>query len=219
MRLLPLALTGALTLLALPAPADPLDLADPRPRFVTVEFEVSPGERPDQLDSVYTPPLRARLEPLEAGLVQVRVPAADVERHLLVRHRPKPGSFSDFVWVFDTRAAQVVSAHLTGTLVRRLDWGFFATDVEAEIRVEMSTRAVAGFRPPRRVLGNDYFGYCDRPGRAPCTLVPAVGYDGETGYVNAVGGVSVRFLNHIVHSFSPLGEAVFSELPRPVASR
>src|SRR5262249_35792625 len=43
--------------------ADPLDLRDARPRPIRVAFEVSPTERPDAQNVVYSEPLPAWLEP------------------------------------------------------------------------------------------------------------------------------------------------------------
>ena len=40
---------------------EPLDLGSPQPRSVLAQFEVSPRERPDPLDAVYTDPFHASL--------------------------------------------------------------------------------------------------------------------------------------------------------------
>ena len=45
-----------------------------------------------------------------------------------------------------------------------------------------------------------------------CTVVAARGYDAASGYVNAIGNLSVSFGDVTLHTFSPLGEAVFSEV-------
>ena len=41
----------------------------------------------------------------------------------------------------------------------------------------------------------------------------AVPYEAETGYVNAVGKLLVRWGRLDLETFAPLGEAVFSEAP------
>ena len=57
------------------------------------------------------------------------------------------------------------------------------------------------------------FAHCADPNPARCTLVPPAEYDETRGYVNAVGSLIVRYHGLTLHTFSPLGEAVFSELP------
>ena len=61
-------------LLAEPVLAEPMQLDDPRPRWVQVEFEVSPSDAPGRLDSTYTKKALAWLEPAaEPGYAQVTV--------------------------------------------------------------------------------------------------------------------------------------------------
>jgi hypothetical protein len=200
--------------------AAPMDLQDPRPRWVSVEFEVSPPTRPYQLRTVYSERVRAWLEPAEEfGQVRITVDAGAVERRLLPEQNPKQGSFSNFVWIFDGVTGDVLSASLTGTLFRRLDWGITRADVEAKIVAEMSTAGVAGFKPPVRVLGNLFHRFCDDAGSSRCTVIEGSRYDSETGYVNAVGNMKVGSSAVKVRVFSPLGEAVFSELEAPEAAR
>lgn len=195
-------------------PGEPMRLDDPRPRWVGVRFEVSPADRPDQLDRVYTPGIRAWLEPdAVPGRLRVSIPGADVERMLLVGEDPVPGSFGSFVWVFDAASGHVVSAELRGTLIKTLDWGPFTSRVRTPIRVAMRTAAAAGFEPPRVVLGQRLHGFCERAGSPDCTLVAGVRYDRSRGYVNAVGSLAVEFRGITLRTFSPLGEARFSELP------
>ena len=204
------------------AHAQPLDLFDRTPRWVAVAFEVSPEDRPAQFDTLYTRKMRAWLAPHARGnQVRVTVPREAVERELLALQNPVPGSFSDFVWVFDPFTGDVVSAELTGRLVKRLDWGLFETEVEAEIRVVMATDSAVAFQQPLRWLGQELFRSCSLPAPRGCTVVEPAGYDAMTGYVNAVGDLSVHFHGMTIRTFSPLGEAVFSELPpgTPVASR
>ena len=46
-------------------------------------------------------------------------------------------------------------------------------------------------------------------------MISPTRYDPLTGYVNAVGHVTARSGGITVHSFSPLGEAIFSEIDDP----
>lgn len=201
-----------LALLEATASAEPVDLGDPTPRWVRVAFEVSPRSQPGRLDTAYTLPLQAWLEPAGApGQVQIRVAGRLVEQHLLAGQRPEPRSFSDFVWIFDARSGDVVSAGVRGTLVQHLRLGFLRSNVRTEIEIEMSTRRRAGFQRAREVLGQLLFGFCSESGDPGCTLVRPRGYDGATGYVNAVGELEVQSRLASIRTFSPLGEAVFSE--------
>jgi hypothetical protein len=208
-------LVGLLLLLAGSASAEPVDLVDPAPRWIEVAFEVSPRDKPAQADTIYTPKIRARLEAGEApGLTRVTIDRRDVERVLIADDDPVAGSFSDFVWVFDAVTGEVLSASLSGTLLKELDWGLFRTAVKTRIEVDMATSRVGGFEKPRLWLGQQIFGYCNgASGQSPsCTLVSASAYDPASGYVNAVGELSVRFGKMSLRTFSPLGEAVFSEM-------
>jgi hypothetical protein len=137
-----------------------------------------------------------------------------VEQYLMPDEGAEPGSFSDFVWVFESATGRVVSASMSGTVRRTLDWGFFRSSVSTKIHVEMTSDAVAGFSKARRFLGQTLFDYCD-PSERGCTQVLGRRYDPERGYVNAVGSIHVRSLGFRARAFSPLGEAIFSELPPP----
>jgi hypothetical protein len=208
-------------LLAGPAYPSPVDLRDPRPRWVTVEFEVSPPEKPAQLDTVYTDRLPAWLEPGDtAGQVKVSIESRVVEQQLLADENPKEGSFGDFVWVFDAETGHVISAMLSGTLIREIGWGIFRSSVATSIRVEMATHKRGGFEGPKRMLGHLVFAYCEGAGRPGCTLVEAVPYDSEDGYVNAVGDLAADFHGVTLRTFSPLGEAIFREITaKPTSAR
>jgi len=205
-------ITLILTLWGGSASAEPVDLADATPRWVRVAFEVSPRSQPGRLDTTYGAALPAWLEPAKRpGQVQIRIAGPLVERHLLAEHRPEPRSFSDFVWVFDSRSGDVVSAGMRGTVLHQLEWGFLRPTVRAEIAVEMSTRQRAGFQRAREVLGQLLFGYCSEGADRDCTLVRPRGYDHATGYVNAVGRLEVQSRVASLRTFSPLGEAIFTE--------
>ena len=200
--------------------AEPLDLTNAASRAVFVRFENSPRNQPDALDRGYGPMLPARAESAGRDLLQVVIAGAVVEEHLFGSERPEPGSFGDFVWLFDARTGDVLDARLEGRLIQTLDWGLVRSTTRAHVQARMSTRERAGFRAPRDVLGTRLFRYCE-PGRASsedCNGVEAVRFDRERGYVNAVGVIEVQAALGIeVESFSPLGEAVFFELETPLA--
>lgn len=195
-----------------PAAAEPLDLFNPRPREIVVAFEISPREVPAQMDTTYTPDLRAFVEPgLRDSEMRVVIPSQIVEEFLLGDQKPVPESFSDFVWTFDVATGHVVSARLSGRVRPRLDWGFMTTETQAEIEIEMGTARVGGFKRPQRVLGQLVFRYCTKPEDSGCRVVETTAYDRSTGYVNAVGQVRVHSPILDLRNFSPMGEAIFSE--------
>ncbi len=188
-----------------------MNLRDSTPRAVVVRFESSPADQPGRLASFYTDAVPAWLEPGDlAGQVRVTIAGRDVEARRFQNQRPRPGSFSDFVWVFDAASGDVISAHLRGTLVRRFDFGAFRSDVETAIETEMNTRVHAGFEPGRVRFGQLVFPVCERDD-GDCTLVEPVRFDPRTGYVNAVGVLVGRAMGMVARSFSPLGEAIFTE--------
>ena len=213
-NLLPLLAAGAL-LLAGPALAQPMDLSDPTARWVSVRFEISPEDRPGQIRSRFSPRFLARLEPAaRQGEVRVTVSAPIVEEHLFTGQEPSPGTFSDFVWTFDSHTGHVTSARTSGVLLREVGWGLTRWKTDAEVEVTMNTFEAVGFRQSR-LMGSPYPRVCQRPDASRCTVVYPARYDGETGYVNAVGQVTARSGGLEVRSFSPLGEAIFSEIDDP----
>jgi hypothetical protein len=204
---------GLLLLLPRTGLAEPVDFLDPTPRWVEVAFEVSPRDKPMQTDTIYTPKIRAWLEAGERpGWRKVTIDRRDVERVLLADDDPVAGSFTDFVWVFDSVTGEVISASLSGTLTKEVDWGLFRSKVLTQIEADMATNRVGGVKKPRRWLGQQLFGYCSEADGERCTVIDARGYDATSGYVNAIGELSVRFGEWTLHTYSPLGEAVFSEV-------
>lgn len=216
---------GLFVLLALgagirPAQADPIDLGDPTPRRIEVQFEVSSPSEPGRLDATWSPPRRAYLEPGEqAGTIRIRVPADEVEDHLRSTGTDVvKGSFSEFAWSLDPSTGHVVAADLQGRVRERIRLGPLSTAIEVAIRVEMTTRSEAGYRSTRGALGIETHDYCspDQP-LDGCVLVEARPFDPERGYVNAVGAVVAATPMHEVRAFSPLGEVRFSEPAPPPA--
>ena len=154
--------------------AEPVDLLDATPRWIQVEFEVSPRQLPAQTDFIYTESYPARIEPGErSGEVRVIVPGNVVEEHLLAEENPIPGSFSDFVWTFDAGSGHVLSATLSGRVTRIVRWGLVRSQASAEINVDMGTGKSAGFRSATRLLGQLLFQHCSDLADHDCTLVEA----------------------------------------------
>jgi hypothetical protein len=109
---MPRALLQSLLIAGLVSPgsavAEPMDLNDPRPRWVTIAFEDSPPHQPGRLDTRYTPALPAWLEPEAPGRLRVTLARGLVEQYLMAADDPKPGSFGDFVWIFDASSGDVI---------------------------------------------------------------------------------------------------------------
>lgn len=199
------------SLAACRASAEPLDLRNAQPRWVSVRFENSPADRPDRLASSYTEPIDAWLEPdVDPRQIRVTVAGRAVESGYFQRQRLRAGSFSDFVWIFDRTSGEVVSASLTGTLIRRFDLGPLSPEIDTRFEAQMTTRKPSGFRAPHEILGQLVFPHCDAADGA-CTLIAPVRLDPRTGYVNAVGSIVGRAFGASASTFSAIGEALFSE--------
>ena len=200
-----------------PVGAEPLDLRDTASRPVEVVFEISPSDSPGRLDTSYGGPTRGWFEHGPAkGQATVRIPPAEMER-ALTRHHPVPGSFSDFVWIFDVATGHVLSARVSGQFLKEVDWGFFSTDVVTETETRLGTRLRAGFRPPESRFGHLVFEFCIE--EQNYTGVSPRPYDPFTGYVNAVGSISASTkVGARTVSFSPLGEAIWSEVDTTAVS-
>ncbi len=190
---------------------EPMELRDPQPRWISVRFENSPLDQPGQLATQYTAALPAWFEPGGASnRARVTIAGPTLETGWFEGHRLRTGSFSDFVWIFDASSGDVLSARLRGTLIRRLEFGVLGSDVDLPFEAEMTTRSAVGYKAVRHTLGQLVFPFCERAEHG-CTLIAPVRYDSRTGYVNAVGSIVARAMGAAARTFSPLGEAIFSE--------
>ena len=206
------ALAGCLSLCGISA-AEPMRLSDRTPRWVVVQLENSPSERPELLDAAYTDPFAAWLEPDAQGHMIVRIDAEILENSLFRGKDPVAGSFSDYVWVFDAHSGEVLSASFSGVFSYSIDWGFAKSEIHARVRAWMGTGLQAGFRDAESVWGRVLYPYCDDVEDPRCTAVPSASYDRDRGYVNAVGYLSIDSPLTQFATYSAMGEARFSELP------
>jgi hypothetical protein len=215
--LAPLVFTASL--LAFTASAEPMNLSNAEPRWITVRFEISPHDRPLQRNYRYTQPIPGWLEPgTLPGEVRVTISGREVERHVMAGQEPIRGSFSDFVWTFDSRSGHVRSATLSGIVVQHLNMGLKELVLNTPFRVDMDTSRPAGHGLKQRLFGLSITGFCEPgPWRICKTVRPSL-YDGSTGYVNALGPVLAEAKIARIRSFSPLGEAIFSEAEPRLAS-
>ncbi|MFK7897302.1 MAG: hypothetical protein AB8G23_15790 [Myxococcota bacterium] len=209
--------------------AGPLDLQNPTPRWVEVRFEISPANRPGQLDSEWSGSRAAYVDPRAAeGIVEVRIPAEEIEAHLRSTGTDAiPGTFSEFVWTFDRETGHVLAAQMQGRVRERVKLGFIQTSATIDIKVDMTTQQTAGFASESGMLGIETQRFCaPGPVRAGsrikrsrrikgCVGVEAAPLDPDRGYVNAVGTVRAATAVVEIEAFSPLGEARFSERALP----
>jgi hypothetical protein len=189
-----------------------LDLTNPRPRMISVTFEDSGSEMPGSLDRKYGTPVQGWFVAGPGpGQARVRIPASEMEA-IISGYKPVPGSFSDFVWIFDIQTGHVESASFAGVVKAPVTLGFFKTEVETAIVTEMRTSVPAGFRKPEKRFGQMVFGYCE-DASLECHQIQPVPLDPRSGYVNAVGSMRAVALGGIeTTSFSPMGEAIFREI-------
>ena len=199
--------------------AEPMRLGDPTPRWVFIQFENSPRDRPDLLDGPYTEPFSAWLEPDDQGHVTVRLSGQVLEKSLFRENDPVAGSFSDFLWVFDEQSGDVLSARFSGVFSYEIDWGIASSRVKASVQAHMATTRPGGFRAARRVLDRLLIAYCEDVDSRRCQAVQPRPYDASRGYVNAVGYLSIDSPFKRFDTFSALGEARFSEASAVVPTR
>lgn len=218
MRVLPV-LVALLLVFASDARGEALDLTNLEARMISVNFEDSGSELPGALDREYGPPVLGWFAPGPGpDQALVRIPASVMERRL-ARYKPLPGSFTDFVWIFDVQTGHVESASFAGVIRARVRWGFFETEVETAIETVMDTNTPAGFREPEKRFGQTVFDYC-HDASLECRLIQPAPLDARSGYVNAVGSLRAVALGGIeTESFSPMGEAIFREIvPTPTVT-
>jgi hypothetical protein len=212
-------LVALLLIYASDARGDALDLNNPEARMISVTFEDSGSELPGALDRAYGPSVLGWFAPgPDPSRALVRIPASEVER-MLSGYKPVPGSFTDFVWIFDVQTGHVESASFAGVVQSTLRWGFLETEVETAIETVMDTSTPAGFREPEKRFGQMVFRYCE-DASPECQLIQPAPLDARSGYVNAVGSMRAVALGSIAtESFSPMGEAIFREVvPAPTVA-
>lgn len=201
-------------LAAAPAISSPLDLQDPTPRQIEVRFEVSPEDQPGRLNAIWSLPRTAFLESDPTrSLVRIRIPTQEIEAHFRATGTDAiSGSFSDFVWTLDSRTGHVLSAHLTGRVREQISLGPIRTSATIAIQVDMTTQNIAGFRRSKKMFGIQTNTFC-LPSSKPSACVPVapIRFDPASGYVNAVGSLVAAAAIARIRTFSPLGEARFSE--------
>ena len=190
-----------------------MSLSNPSARPVFAQFALLDADTPEGVDELFSQPFLAHHGPASAaGQFTVTVPG-DVVEKLMSSHNAEPGSFSEFVWTFDSATGEVLSAAVSGILNQKLDLGILDTEVDAIIEIHMDTLVPAGEGKPRNLMGHRISKFCDAAANENCQLIEPVDYDTRTGLVQAVGSLSARTRFTTTQTIAPLGKAIFSEVP------
>ena len=195
--------------------AEPLDVADPTPRAIAVEFEVSSA--PQTIGQVYSTSFAATYS-ASGNTGTVVISAAEYESILLalgfdyfdlaVVATLILGSTTDFTLDFDLTT-------LEGT-AQPFSYQISITDPipqNGTVTRDLSTTVAAGFGANPAIPGFPFFCTPPLPG---CLAVPGAPYDPLTGKINAVGSGTLISPDINLASFSRAGDLRFSETQAPV---
>lgn len=189
-----------------------MDLADTSARPIFVQFKMLEADTPEGVSDMFSEPFLAQRRSIgEEGHFSVSVPGSAIEK-LMWSHDAEPGTFSEFVWTFDSISGEVVSAVISGVVNKKVDFGFFDAEVDARIEIRMDTLTPAGEGKPRNFMGHEISKFCDDPTSADCRFVEPVDYDTATGLVRAVGSLSAGASVFTTRTLAPFGKAIFSEV-------
>jgi hypothetical protein len=197
-----------------PAWAQPLNLADPTPRAIQLEFEISVD--PGTVAQTYSEPFAATYS-ATGNTGTVVISRAEYEAAIQTRDLDYfdammtwsliPGSASDFTLEIDLTTMEVAA--------QPLSYEIHITDPvpvpqNGTVTRYLSSTATAGFAFLPEFPGFPFF--C-----ATCTLVPGASYDPATGAINAVGSDDLVAPDiPSLTGFSRAGDLRLSETPAPV---
>jgi hypothetical protein len=202
-------LTSALLTPAFAA-AQPLNLADPTPRTIQVQFETSLA--PGTIGQTYSAPYAAQYSATgNVGTVVIprAVYEAAIQTHGLdyfdsmMTWSLISGSAADFILDIDLTTLQA-SAH---TLVYHVSITI-PVQQDGTVTRNLGTTTTAGYTYLPQYPGFPFF--C-----ATCVLVPGAAYDPVTGKLNAVGSDRIVAPDFSLTSFSRAGDLRLSEGPAP----
>lgn len=178
--------------------AQPLDLSDPTPRSIDLSVDQD-VEDLARVGGAYSLPFEASFTS-DGNVATVSIPGATVESLITDVFAglasAVPGSFSDYVIRIDVNTNEVLSADATGQISSPI--GNLAVTHRA------TSTEVSGFTITD-LLGAQVPIYCTAG--ADCTLVEGIGFDPQTGTVNAVGEVNAS----LVRVFTPFGDVRLTE--------
>jgi hypothetical protein len=191
-----------------PAGAEPLNLADPTPRAIQVEFEVSIP--PSTVGQTFSLPFEGSYS-ASGNTGTVVVSAAEYESAIedpgldyfgaLVTATLIGGSASDFVLDIDLSTGEATLQPLSYQVSIQEP-----VQQNGSVSRDLSTTAVAGFGTHPSFPGFPFF--C-----TTCVLVPGAPYDPNTGKINTVGSDRLVAPDIDQLSFSRAGDLRLSESP------
>jgi len=205
------ALIGSLA--AAPALGAPLDLSNPTPRAIRVEFETSAD--PSTIAQVYSPKYAATYSATgNVGTVVISGPvyesaaatnALDYFNTSLIGALV-PGSSTPFRLDIDLTTRHAVAQTLSYQAVVQIP-----STQQGTLTRQLSTTATAGYAFLPQLPGFPFF--C-----TPCTPVAGAPYDPVTGKLNAVGSDHFDSADVDQTSFSRAGDLRLSEAPTAPAA-
>jgi len=189
-----------------------MSLTDTNARPIFVQFKLLEIDTPKGVAEMFSEPFLAEHRAASQGRFTVTLPG-DVVEKLLASRKAEPGSFSEFVWTFDSLSGEVISAEVSGILNQTVDLGFFDIKIDAAIEIRMDTLVPAGEGKPRNLMGHRISKFCQPLDDKDCQSVDPVDYDSATGRVKAVGSLFAKTSIVNTRTLAPLGMAIFSEVP------
>ena len=193
------------------AGAEPLDVSDPTPRRIQIEFEIS--QSPLAIGQTWSTPFEARYSATgNTGTVVVLAPtyasaiATDQLDYfeVITDWSLIPGTATEFRLDIDLTTLQAVAQ--TASYEVSLD---VSPPQNGDVTRMLSTTAVAGFGSHPSFPGFPFF--CT----TSCVIVPGAPYDPVTGRLNAVGRDILDAPDVDLQSFSRAGDLRLSEASAP----
>ena len=190
--------------------AQPLNLANPTPRTIKVQFEISLA--PNVIGQTYSPSYTATYSATgNTGTVVISraVYESAIETHDLdyFGFELIDGSASDFTLDIDLTTREATAHPLAYQVSVTVPPNAVGT-----ITRHLSTTALAGFGYSPQFPGFPFFttNPCEL-----CALVPGAAYDPATGKLNAVGSDDLDSPDGDFRSFARAGDLRLSESPTP----
>lgn len=202
-------------LLPAPARAEPVDLADPTPRAIQVEFEVS--DDPAVVGQTWSAPFEATYSAAgNVGTVVIPAPVytAAIRTHdldyydLLFAWSLVLGSASSFRLDIDLTTLEA-TAQTAGYQIA-IDNPSIPPQ-NGTLTRDLATTTTAGYT--LHPSFGDFPLFCDSDEIVPCLFVPGAPYDPATGELNAVGLDFLDAPDIQVNGFSRAGDLRLSEMP------
>jgi hypothetical protein len=208
----PLAL-GSVLAWALPAlaAAEPLDVSDPTPRAIQIEFEIS--QSPTVIGQTWSAPFSATYS-ASGNTGTVVVSAAEYAAAIATKNLDYFEVITDWSLVPGTATAFQVDIDLT-TLEATAQTASYEVSLDispaqnGDVTRMLSTTGLAGFGVHPSFPGFPFF--CT----ASCLIVPGAPYDPLTGRLNAVGRDILDAPDVDLQSFSRAGDLRLSEVAAP----